>query len=158
VIKVFPMHLMMVLTVCLFASVSVAGEEQVEAQTAVVQEELSVKSAPAAHPTVDTIPYKSSDLDFEDTISNSLLYLGILFAIAAAAVFLFKRRMVSTGALPDKLGSHIRLVDRKTLSTKTTVHLLDIDGREVLLAESPHGQSIIELNGSPVSTDRDETE
>lgn len=96
--------------------------------------------------TSDTIPYKRSELDLGDTISSSVLYLGILFGVAAVAVLLFKRRMVATGALPDKLGSHIRLIDRKVLSTRVTLHLLDIDGREVVVAESAQSPSILELS------------
>jgi hypothetical protein len=91
------------------------------------------------------IPYKSNEFDLAETVSDTVLYLGILFTIAAIAVLLFKRRMVSGGGFPDKLGSHIRVVDRKALSTKTTVHLLEVDGRRVMVSESPNGVSIIEL-------------
>lgn len=91
------------------------------------------------------IPYKSNEFDLAGTVSDTVLYLGILFTMAAIAVFLFKRRMVSGGGFPDKLGEHIRVVDRKVLSTKTTVHLLEVDGRRVMVSESPNGVSIIEL-------------
>lgn len=115
-------------------------------------EELIVEAAPATASTppaqqasrdsaVDdqgsaAIPFRQEDFNLGDSITSSMLYLGLLFAIAAVAVLFFKRRLVSSGALPETLGEHIRLLDRRTLSTRTTVHLLDVDGRAVLVTES----------------------
>ena len=116
---------------------AMAGDSGEAAQEAV--ETPSTSSQPGQ------IPYKSNEFDLAGTVSETVLYLGILFTIAAIAVFLFKRRMVSGGGFPDKLGSHIKVVDRKALSTKITVHLLEVDGRRVMVSESPNGVSIIEL-------------
>ncbi|MFT5334919.1 MAG: hypothetical protein ACJASY_002295 [Halioglobus sp.] len=138
---------------CLFGAASIADDaaeiaptQEVAATELPVEVAESVSAAPlVGRQSPEPIPYKSNDIDLADTFTESILYLGILFTIAAVTIFLFKRRMVSGGSLPEKLGSHIRVVDRKALSTKTTVHLLEVDGRGVLLSESPHGVSVIEL-------------
>ena len=89
--------------------------------------------------------FKQSDFDMGDTIGDAVLYMAILCMIAAAVVYLVKRRLVTSGVVPEKLGTHIRLLDRKTLSTRTTLHLVEVDGVRVMVSDSNTGQTMIEL-------------
>ena len=98
------------------------------------------------------LQFKQSEFDLGATISEMVMYLALLCAVAALLIYLLRQRMISSGSLPDKLGSHIRVKDRKALSTRTTLHLVDVDGRQVLLSESAQGHSMLELYGSNSST------
>jgi hypothetical protein len=89
--------------------------------------------------------FKRPEFDLGDAILEVALYLGLLSAIAAAAIYLLRRKLVSGGAIPATAGKYIRLIDRKTLSTRTTLHLLEVDGGRILIAESNQGNALLEL-------------
>ncbi len=91
------------------------------------------------------IPYKTSDPDVGGLFTRMLLLLGVLCAVGALAAVFLRKRLVRSGMVPDKSGSRIRVSDRRVLSRKAMVHLLDVDGRDVLVLESDHGVSVTEL-------------
>ncbi len=112
-----------------------------------VESATAVPEAPAvAAPAAESLHFKQSDFDLGDTLGDIVLYLALLCAVAAVAIFLLRQRLVARGALPEKPGAHIRTLDRQAVSTRTTLHLLDVDGRRVMLAESASGQTLIELS------------
>jgi len=105
--------------------------------------------APACVLADTPIPYKTSDLDVGGTVSRIVLLLGLLCAGGAVAAVFLRKRLVQSGTVPEKTGAHIRVTDRRTLSRKAMVHLLEVDGREVLVLESEHGVAITELARRP---------
>ena len=122
--------------------------EQVETElpTDAERSELeSVEEAQSALSSEEPPPFKSSDFDLGDRIAEMVFYLVVLCGRAALAIFLLKRRMVAGGSLPQKMGSKIQLLDRKVLSTRTTLHLIEADGHLVMVSESNAGQTMLEL-------------
>lgn len=56
--------------------------------------------------------------------------------VAAVIVVLLRKRLVASGILPDQASGRIRILEKKTLSSRTTTHLLEVDGRRVLVCET----------------------
>ena len=91
------------------------------------------------------IPYKSQDPDVGGLFSRILLMLGLLCAAGAVVAVLLRKRFVQSGMVPEKSGSRLRVGDRRVLSRKAVAHLLDVDGRDVLVVETEQGVSVTEL-------------
>ena len=91
------------------------------------------------------IPYKSADPDVGGLFTRILLSLGLLCAAGALAAVFLRKRLVQSGMVPEKSGARLRVGDRRVLSRKTVAHLLDVDGRDVLVVESEQGVSVTEL-------------
>ncbi len=91
------------------------------------------------------IPYKSADPDVGGVFSRILLLLGLLCAAGTVVALFLRKRFVQNGMVPEKSGSRLRVGDRRVLSRKAVAHLLDVDGRDVLVVETEQGVSVTEL-------------
>ena len=103
----------------------------------------------------DPLAFKQSEFDLRGSIVEVVIYLLVLTVLAVAVVAVMKRRMVAGGALPRKMGERIRLLDRKTLSTRVTLHLVEVDGQRLVITESGSGQVMLELSGQKVESGDD---
>jgi hypothetical protein len=88
------------------------------------------------------IPYKSAEPDVGGLFTRILLSLGLLCAAGALAAVFLRKRLVQSGMVPEKSGARLRVGDRRVLSRKTVAHLLEVDGRDVLVVESERQQPV----------------
>jgi flagellar biogenesis protein FliO len=96
--------------------------------------------------TVQPPVFKQADFDMWRTLLQMVFYLVVLCALAFGLVYFYRGRLKASGSLPGKLGTHIRVIDRTTLSTRVTVHLLEVDGVRVLVTDTPQGGVMIALD------------
>lgn len=77
---------------------------------------------------------KDTDRFFHEFI-NMLTTLGLIVAIVLLATWYFKK-MLSTKVDQLNTTSQIKVIERRVLSPKVTVYLLDVKGEGIILAES----------------------
>jgi flagellar biogenesis protein FliO len=76
---------------------------------------------------------------------------ALIFCLALAAGAAFALRARLRGSLPSvkSAGRRLRLVESLRLSHQVDLCLVEIDGREVVVAATPHGANLLERSGSP---------
>lgn len=77
-----------------------------------------------------------------------LLMLGLLLA----AVFLataFLRKMLNAKYEQQNTSSQIKIIEKRPLSQRTTLYILEIDKKTLLIAETP--SSVVALSESPLA-------
>lgn len=74
-----------------------------------------------------------------------LLMLGILLGLVLFASY-FLKKMTSVRLESLNTTSRIKVLEHRALSQKASVHLVEIDDKEFLIAENHAGISAIELN------------
>ena len=87
------------------------------------------------------IPQNVQELDegqFWRSFINMLASLGLIVALILIAGWFFKR-VLHTRIEQLNTTSAIKIVDRRTLTPKTTIYLLNIDGKQLAIAESING-------------------
>lgn len=92
------------------------------------------------HPTPET-PEATDNEQFDQFYGQffkMLFMLGIIIVFLLALTWFFKRFM-NTRMEQINAASAIQIVERRAISTKTILYVLDISGRKVLVAESPNG-------------------
>jgi flagellar biogenesis protein FliO len=65
-----------------------------------------------------------------------MFMLGLLIGAVLFATW-FLKRMVNTRLTQLNESSNIKVIEKRTLSPKSSLYLLEIDGKEIILAESP---------------------
>jgi flagellar biogenesis protein FliO len=83
------------------------------------------------------IPYKTATSGTAEAIPSILLAFGIVCLVGGIVIWWLQRKLLAKGALPVVRGSHIKVLDRISLSTRTTAHVLSVDGSRLLICESP---------------------
>jgi flagellar biogenesis protein FliO len=91
----------------------------------------------------ESIPWKESGPELASSLPQVMLWLGILMAVAFVVLIIYKKRLVQSGVVPEKTGASIRVLDRRSVSTRTTVHLLVVEDERWLLCESPSGSQLV---------------
>lgn len=69
---------------------------------------------------------------------NMLATLGLIIALILLAAW-FLRRMVNTRLEQANLSSVVKILEHRSISPKTSLFLLDIEGSAILIAESANG-------------------
>ena len=129
--------------------------EQMPSALPTAGEATAAAASVAAAPRAGVAPqFKQADFDLRETATEIIVYLLVLCVIAAGLIYVLRTRLVGRGAIPDRLGKHIQVLDRKVLSTRTTLHLLAVDDRHILLTESAQGHAMLELAPSPAEPGR----
>jgi flagellar biogenesis protein FliO len=139
------LHMIVLLTVCLFCPYGY-GETTLPENT--------IKIAPSTEKSENLDPYLQShtppknyfDLKPDDKegdrflseFMNMLTTLGIIVVIILMATW-FLKRMVSGKIQQLNTTSLVKVIERRILSPKTSLYLLDIEGKGVILAESSNG-------------------
>lgn len=80
--------------------------------------------------------------DFQSKFMNMLFMLGLLIGFMLFASWLLKR-MSRSRVTNLNQGSDIKVLETRYLSPRATLYLLDIHGKNILIAESPMGVSHI---------------
>ena len=76
--------------------------------------------------------------DFTSEFSNMLLTLGLIVLVMLLATWLFKKAMHSR-IQQINVTSLIKVLETRTLSTKLSVHLIEVCNRGIVFAESATG-------------------
>ena len=80
--------------------------------------------------------------DYQSKFMNMLFMLGLLIGFMLFASWLLKR-MSRSRVTNLNQGSDIKVLETRYLSPRATLYLLDIHGKNILIAESPMGVSHI---------------
>ena len=91
------------------------------------------------------IPFKSNGGDAASQFLDVLLLLGLLLGVAAVIVAIYRKRLVNDGSIPAERGAHLQVLDRKVLSTRLTAHVVEVEGRKLLICDSGQGVAIKEI-------------
>lgn len=91
------------------------------------------------------IPFKSNGGDAASQFLDVLLLLGLLMGVAAVIVAVYRKRLVNDGSIPAERGVHLKVLDRKVLSTRLTAHVVEVGGRKLLICDSGQGVAIKEI-------------
>lgn len=97
----------------------------------------------------EPIPWKEGGPSVASTLPQVMLWLGILMAVAFIVIMVARKRLVKRGLVPETRGNNIRVLDRCSVSARTTVHVLQIDEERWLLCESPSGAQLVRASGEP---------
>ena len=91
------------------------------------------------------IPFKSNGGEAASQFLDVLLLLGLLMGVAAVIVAVYRKRLVNDGSIPAERGVHLKVLDRKVLSTRLTAHVVEVAGRKLLICDSGQGVAIKEI-------------
>lgn len=91
------------------------------------------------------IPFKSNGGEAASQFLDVLLLLGLLMGVAAVIVAVYRKRLVNDGSIPAERGVHLKVLDRKVLSTRLTAHVVEVEGSKLLICDSGQGVAIKEI-------------
>lgn len=91
------------------------------------------------------IPFKSNGGEAASQFLDVLLLLGLLMGVAAVIVAVYRKRLVNDGSIPAERGVHLKVLDRKVLSTRLTAHVVEVAGSKLLICDSGQGVAIKEI-------------
>jgi flagellar biogenesis protein FliO len=107
----------------------------------------AVFAQPAAIEVPADIPYKKDPGHGSGSFLKAIIVMGLLLSLAGGALFLVKRSAIA-GKLGIAEAKFIKLVELKRLSPKLNVYLLEVHGRQYLLAQAGESLSIVEHTAS----------
>jgi len=83
------------------------------------------------------------DTKFSQVFTKMLFMLGITLLIFVIGAYFAKRFLLTQGGLRSTKPGVIQVVEKRSLSQKSTLYLVDIEGERILVAEFPTGGQII---------------
>jgi hypothetical protein len=95
------------------------------------------------------IPFKESDFNLGGALTEIVFLLAGLCLAAAVIIVLVRKRLIFRGIIREPGTGHIRQLDKEVISSRTTVHLLEVDGQQVLVCESGSGVATLSLAENP---------
>jgi flagellar biogenesis protein FliO len=156
------MYLMTLIITVLFSLIAplVAQQENVNSSA---PPQAAPRSNHSPNPPTDTLPEEFKDYQEESTLMpalmNMLLMLGLLVLLIFLASWIL-RKVVNTRIQQVNDTSDIKVVERRSLTAKTAIYLLQIRDKEIAVAESSNGISLLSIfqpneeSSSPSSFDR----
>lgn len=124
-----------------FLSISLGAEEAKPEEPANPNEVIVKKPLPnePVFPLEDLVgkPLKNNDRLFYD-LMNMLATMGLILGLLLLALW-FVRRLANKRFEQMDEGSYFDVLERRSLSPKTMVYVIEIDGRRIVLAESHQG-------------------
>ena len=113
----------------------------------------AVATSPA--PAAPAIPYKQ-DKHGAGALAYQSLAALVLAGLAAYGIVLFLKKSGLKGVGPLRSTRRVRLLESTRLSRRSTLHVVDYRGQELLLAESEHGLRLLHSGpGATVKGDGD---
>lgn len=101
------------------------------------------KKSEYAFPIEDVIPPQTKQDDrFFTELLNMLSVLGIVIVVILATAW-FLKRILNTRMQQINTISPIKILERRALTPKTTIYLIEINGKGIALAESQNGASLL---------------
>ena len=109
------------------------------------------QESPAVASADNPIPFKKEEAGAGESAGKAFAVLAVLLGLACAGLFAARRylpQLSSTLKLPAKTGAKRRLtlVETMRLNPRTSLYLVQMDGRELLLAQSGDGVSVVVLD------------
>ena len=101
-------------------------------------------------------PYDLSKMEqqnsrFFSELLSMLATLGLVIAFLIVVAW-FLKRLMNTRIEQMNAGSRIKIVERRMLSNKSSLYMIDVEGKSILITESQHGCSALDLTQSLVRT------
>ncbi|GAB4229862.1 MAG: hypothetical protein Tsb0021_07800 [Chlamydiales bacterium] len=90
----------------------------------------------AQDPMQDTSPWEGTDYTYQ--FFNMLLTLGLIIGLLLIITWFFKKMMYSRIQQMNQT-SEIKILESRAVSTKMSVHLLEVHNKQILFAESASG-------------------
>lgn len=81
---------------------------------------------------------QAGDTRFVGEFFNMILYLGLLLVLMTFLLWVVKR-MTATRLEQTNRASSIKVLERRTLTPKTTIYILQILDKEIAIADSHNG-------------------
>lgn len=91
---------------------------------------------------------------FWSEVVNMMATLGLIISLILIAAW-FLKRMLNTKQELANTTSIIKVIERRGLSPKTAVYLLEIEGKSVVIAESQNGVTVLSSYDSPVDEEEE---
>lgn len=101
-----------------------------------------------AQPKPARIPFKQDKGDTGALASQSLAAL-VLAGLAAYGIVLLLKKQAAKGRGPLRMGRRISIVESVRLSRRSTLHIVNYQGEELLFAESEHGLNLVKSTALP---------
>lgn len=107
----------------------------------------------------DSVLFPASQLPLEEPtdkftgeLYNMLITLGMVIGVIFALSW-FLKRFLNAKVQQDNANSNIKVLERRSLSTKSGIYLLEVYGKILVIAESPAGfQHLTTINHPPDSS------
>lgn len=84
------------------------------------------------------IPIEEPTDKFTSELYNMLITLGLFVAVIIALTWILKR-ILNAKVQQDNVRSNIKVVERRNLSPKSGIYILEVFGKTLIVAESPAG-------------------
>jgi flagellar biogenesis protein FliO len=98
---------------------------------------------------LDTHKLDEENSRFFSELINTLATLGLVIALLLIIAW-FLKRMVNTRIEKMNVDSRIKIVERRMLSQKSALYLIEVEGTTFLITESQNGSSsALELKSAP---------
>jgi len=85
---------------------------------------------------------QGGDTRFMQEFMNMLTTLGLMIAVLVAGGWLVKK-LLATRMKQTNTTSTIKVMERRTLTARTAIYLLDIEGQQIAIAESHNGVTLL---------------
>ena len=100
-------------------------------------------------PLEDLVPPPNEDTSrFLSEFMNMLATLGLVLCFILIAAW-FLKRMLNTRMEQANVSSLIKVIERRALSPKTAIYLLEIQGKTLIISETAHGVTRLDSYNSP---------
>lgn len=98
---------------------------------------------PPSEPSTSLFPASQLPLDepaskFTDELLNMVITLGMVIAVIFALAWIMKR-MLNAKVQQENVTSNIKVIERRTISSKSGIYVLEIFDKILVVAESPAG-------------------
>lgn len=110
------------------------------------------ETPPAVHETTSHSPFPFEDIKVEQTKANDdhfisdfmnmLASLGLIIALIFIVSW-FLKRFLNTRIQQINTTSAIKIVERRALTPKSAIYLLEVNGRSLVIAESTNGVTVL---------------
>lgn len=91
---------------------------------------------------------------FWSEVVNMMATLGLIISLILIAAW-FLKRMLNTKQEIENTTSIIKVIEKRGLSPKTVVYLLEIEGKSVVVAESQNGVTLLTNYDSPADEEQE---
>lgn len=137
----FYRHLIFLCFFGLFAQALLGEDLQPPAKSNVNHEDVRHNAQMDQSSPFDTSDQNGGVMDnshFTKEFVKMLFFLGLIIAFMIAGSW-FLKRMVNVRIQQTNEQSEIKVIEHRGLSTKTTLYLLEIEGKQILIGETAHG-------------------
>ena len=96
---------------------------------------------------MEEMPFQKESLVSTGDFAQTMLLTVVILAVVAGVLFLVKKRIQPTGLLPEQIeGRSIQVIQNKRLTPKTMLTLVEVGGKEVLVATHKESVTMVELS------------